>query len=585
MAGIIIIGAVFMVLLELNKNSLLGWIIAAGILPGYHFIRRKYLLKRSIWLRISGWFALIAVLITVLIGTPGPYRLHPAAGGKDLQITDIVTVEQGQLTGVVTEDGRVEVYAGIPYAKPPVGDLRWKEPQDPESWEGVFAADHFAPMSMQPDNGNIYGSLASIIGYHDYRITLEDNYRDMMSEDSLYLNIWKPAGEVHNAPVLVYIHGGSLMTGQPWYADYSGEGLARDGIIVVNMGYRLGVFGFYADPELAEESPNGTTGNYGLLDQIKALEWVQENIAAFGGDPDNVTLAGESAGSACVSALCTSPLAEGLFRRVIGESSTTTARYPAHSYRALEDAYAAAEATKECFGAETLEDLRNVPAEQLVSATDINHHITIDGYVLTESPYESYRKGIHNEESILHGYNRTEGNLFLILDSTNRNNYENKVRGYFGTYADEVLELYPAADDKEASGSWQDIYSAVFFSYGHHCWTQQALDNGIPVYEYWFTKDNGRLGANHGGEEVYFYGNIPEHSRLYDETDKALGDVMHWYFVNYIAAGDPNGEGLTEWKPVAEPGMVFELGAEIGPVPEPYAPLHAVLDRMQKEAE
>ena len=179
----------------------------------------------------------------------------------------------------------MEVYAGIPYAKPPVGELRWREPQDPEPWEGVLAADHFAPMSMQPQNAAWYSSMAQIIGYHDYEISLDDNFRDLNSEDALYLNIWKPAGEQENLPVLVYIHGGSLQTGQPWYADYSGEGLARKGVIVVNMGYRLGVFGFLADEELMAESPNGTTGNYGLLDQIKALEWVRDNIAAFGGDP------------------------------------------------------------------------------------------------------------------------------------------------------------------------------------------------------------------------------------------------------------------------------------------------------------
>ena len=579
MIGIVLIGAVFMVLLELNKNSLWGWIPALLVLAGFFVLYRKYPAKGM--LGFLRWPALLAVLTAVLLGTPGPYRLHPAVEGKNPTATDIVTVDQGQLTGLVTQDGAVEVYAGIPYAKPPVGDLRWKEPQDPEPWESVYRADHFAPMSMQPDSGAIFGSLADIIGYHDYTITLSDNYRDVRSEDSLYLNIWKPAGEIHDAPVLVYIHGGSLQTGQPWYADYSGEGLARDGIIVVNMGYRLGVFGFYADPELAAESPNGTTGNYGLLDQIKALEWVQRNIAAFGGDPDNVTLAGESAGSACVTALCTSPLAEGLFRRAIGESSTTTAAQPAHSYRTLEEAYRAGQSTKERFGAETLADLRNIPAEELVAAADVNHHITVDGYVLTESPYESYRKGIHNEEAILHGYNRTESRLFLIMDRTSLKNYEQKVSRYFGAYADDVLSLYPAATDAEAKAAWEEIYSVIFFNYGHRCWTQLALENGIPVYEYWFTKDNKRLGANHGGEEVYFYGNIPADSRLYDDSDKALGSIMHRYFINFITCGDPNGEDLPRWEAVTDPGIIHELGINTGNTAERYTVLYEILDRMQ----
>lgn len=581
MIGLILIGAVFLALLELNKNSLWGWALALLVLAGFFFLRRNVLADRSWLLRAAGWIALVAVLAAVLLFTQGPFLRRPAVEGKDPAATEIVTVEQGQLTGLVSADGTFEVYAGIPYAKPPVGELRWREPQDPEPWEGVLAADHFAPMGMQPDNGAIYNSLAAIIGYHDYRITARDNFRDMMSEDSLYLNVWKPAGEVRNAPVLVYIHGGSLMTGQPWYADYSGEGLARDGVIVVNMGYRLGVFGFYADPELAAESPNGTTGNYGLLDQIKALEWVRRNIAAFGGDPDNVTLAGESAGSACVTALCTSPLARGLFRRAIGESSTTTAPRPAHSYRSLEEAYQTGQKTKDRFGAASLAELRSVPAEKLVAATDVNHHITVDGYVLTESPYESYRKGIHNEEAVFHGYNAAEGALFILFDHARLKNYEQKVRDFFGEYADEVLALYPASSDAEARANWIDIYSAVFFCHGHYCWTRQALANGIPVYEYYFTKDNRRLGANHSGEEVYFYGNVPAGSGLYDDSDRALEKTMRAYFRNFITSGDPNGGDLPIWEPVTDTGVIFELGDRVGPTEERFVKLYAVLDRMQ----
>ena len=581
MIGLILIGAVFLALLELNKNSVWGWVLALIVLAGFFLLRRSVLVDKAWYVKGLGWVALIAVLAAVLAFTQGPFLRRSAVEGKNPAVTDIVTVAQGQLTGLTTADGAVEVYTGIPYAKPPVGDLRWREPQDPDPWEGVLAADHFAPMSMQPSNGAIYGSLADIIGYHDYKITTKDNFRDVMSEDSLYLNIWKPAGEVRSAPVLVYIHGGSLMTGQPWYADYSGEGLARDGVVVVNMGYRLGVFGFYADPELAAESPHGTTGNYGLLDQIKALEWVRDNIAAFGGDPDNVTVAGESAGSACVTALCTSPLAKGLFRRAIGESSTTTAPQPTHSYRSLAEAYETGAATREKFGAASVADLRAIPARELVKATNQNHHITVDGYVLTESPYESYRRGVHNEEAILHGYNGTESALFTLFDNATMKNYEKKVRSYFGDYADEVLALYPAATDAEAKANWIDIYSAVFFNHGHYCWTRQALANGMPAYEYFFTKANRRLGPNHGGEEVYFYGNIPENSGLYNESDRELGRMMHAYFRNFIATGDPNGDGLPTWKAVTDPARIFELGDAVGETDERWIALYAILDAMQ----
>ncbi|MBQ3387405.1 MAG: carboxylesterase family protein, partial [Eggerthellaceae bacterium] len=205
MVGIILIGIIFAVLLELNKNMLLGWILAIAVLVGFFFLRKYVLADRAWLLRAGGWVALAAVLAAVLVLTPGPYKLRPAVEGKVGGVTPVYTVAQGDLTGVYTADGAVEVFAGIPFAKPPVGELRWREPQDPEPWEGVLAADTFAPMGMQPSNGAIYDSIAKIVGYHDYTITLDDNFRDVMSEDSLYVNIWKPADAKPGTPVLVYI--------------------------------------------------------------------------------------------------------------------------------------------------------------------------------------------------------------------------------------------------------------------------------------------------------------------------------------------------------------------------------------------
>ena len=243
------------------------------------------------------------------------------------------------------------------------------------------------------------------------------------------MNVWKPAGKIENPlPVLVYIHGGSLQTGQPWYADYRGTHLAKEGVVVVNLGYRLGVFGYLALEELQAESPNGTTGNYGLLDQIKALEWVRDNIASFGGDPGNVTLAGESAGSASVSAICTSPLAKGLFRRVVMESSTVASETPPHSYRQLSDALKSGKNVMKATGASTLEELRALPAEKIVGFADTEHHITVDGHALLEDPFVSYNKGNFNEEAALHGYNKQESAAFIMFTKTSLKNYESKVR-------------------------------------------------------------------------------------------------------------------------------------------------------------
>ena len=579
--GLVLYALLWLAALELNKNMLLGWVLAIGLFAGYAFLLRRVWPGARWYARLGAFLALTLLLLVVFRVTEGPVRRRPAVEGKNPAVTEIVTVEQGQLTGVCTPDGAVEVYAGIPYAAPPVGDLRWREPQDPAPWEGVLRADTFAPMSMQVVNSNLYSSLAQIIGYHDYQISLHDNFRDAVSEDSLYLNIWKPAGEQEKLPVIVYVHGGSLQTGQPWYADYSGEGLARRGVIVVNFGYRLGAFGFYADEELMTESPNGTTGNYGLLDQIKALEWVRANIAAFGGDPANVTLAGESAGSACVSALCTSPLAKGLFVRVIGESSTVTAPRPAHSYRLLEQALETGRATRERFGASSLAEMRAVPAEKLAAAMDSNHHMTIDGYALEKSPYEAYLAGENHEQAQLQGCNSEEGTPFILFGMAKLKNYEEKVRALFGDYADEVLSLYPAATDQEAKENWIDLYSAWFFTYGHYCWTRQASAQGLPVYEYYFTKQNGRLGPWHSGEEVYCWGNIPASSKLYDTSDRELSEIFCSYFANFARTGDPNGEGLPVWEPTADGTRVLELGEGVYMREERYLPLYDILDRMQ----
>ena len=579
--GLVLYALLWLAALELNKNMLLGWVLAIGLFAGYAFLLRRVWPGARWYARLGAFLALTLLLLVVFRVTEGPVRRRPAVEGKNPAVTEIVTVEQGQLTGVFTPDGAVEVYAGIPYAAPPVGDLRWREPQDPAPWEGVLRADTFAPMSMQVVNSNLYSSLAQIIGYHDYQISLHDNFRDAVSEDSLYLNIWKPAGAQEKLPVIVYVHGGSLQTGQPWYADYSGEGLARRGVIVVNFGYRLGAFGFYADEELMAESPNGTTGNYGLLDQIKALEWVQANIAAFGGDPANVTLAGESAGSACVSALCTSPLAKGLFVRVIGESSTVTAPRPAHSYRLLEEALETGRATRERFGASSLAEMRAVPAEKLAAAMDSNHHMTIDGYALTKSPYDAYLAGENHEQAQLQGCNSEEGTPFILFGMAKLKNYEEKVRTLFGDYADEVLSLYPAATDQEAKENWIDLYSAWFFTYGHYCWTRQASAQGLPVYEYYFTKQNGRLGPWHSGEEVYCWGNIPASSKLYDTSDRELSEIFCSYFANFARTGDPNGEGLPVWEPTADGTRVLELGEGVYMREERYLPLYDILDRMQ----
>lgn len=568
---------VLFAVLELGKHTLVGWALTFVVAAGFVLLDRKVLRASRWFVHLGLWLAFLALFAGILILSWPPVRAVPAVEGQNGGQTEVVRIPQGDLTGVKTADGQVEVFAGIPYAKPPVGDLRWRPPQKAEGWEGVFAADHFAPMSMQKTNLPIYDSLVRIVGFHDYRISLSDNWIPPVSEDSLYLNIWRPAGSAQKLPVLVYIHGGSLQTGHTWYEDYSGEGLARDGVIVVNMGYRLGVFGFFADGELLIES--ATTGNYGLLDQILALEWVRDNIACFGGDPDNVTIAGESAGSACVTALCTSPLAKGLFRRAVGESSTVTSPVPTHSFRSLKEALKAGKQTREKYGNATIGMLRALPAEDLAGEMSVHHHMTVDGKVLERTPYESYAQGLFNEEAQLHGYNSEESASFILFDQADLKNYETKIRSAFpDPYADRVLELFPAKTDAEARRNWADIYTVFYFDYGHYCWERQALANGIPTYVYQFEKTNGRLGPWHSGEEIYLYGNIPDSSALFDDGDRALSRVMKGYLLNFIRTGNPNGEGLPDWPASTGKDQILSFSDTVSVQTAPFLELYKIFD-------
>ena len=569
----------FAAILELNKNTLAGWIFFAILVALLISVYRNVLIQKPWYLKLAFWLLYMALFAGIVAITWPPVRAIPASEDKNPEATAAVRTDKGLVSGVTTAGGAVEVFAGIPYAKPPVGDLRWTTPQEPDTWEGVLVCDTFAPMSMQKTNLPIYDSLTRIIGYHDYRISLRDNYIPPVSEDSLYLNVWKPAGDVHGLPVLVYIHGGSLQTGNSWYSDHNGTSFAKEGIVVVTLTYRLGVFGFLADPELLEA--DGTTGNYGLLDQILALKWVQENIDAFGGDPSNVTIAGESAGSVCIDALCVSPLATGLFKRAVLESSTLSCVQPPHSYRSLDDALSSGESLKERYNASSVSDLRELSAETIVGEMDTQHHLTVDGYALPDSPYNLRLAGIHNEEAILHGFNDRESGPFIIFSHANMKNYKAKIRAYFKEFADDVLALYPASTDSEADEYWAEIYGAVFFNYPHYCLNRLAVREGIPVYEYLFTKSNGMLSSWHSGELIYVFNRIPDNSGLFDGNDRSLATTMNSYWKNFITFGDPNGEGLPVFPQNTDSRKLLELGSEIRVIDEPYLALYGILDRMQ----
>ncbi|MBR6909450.1 MAG: carboxylesterase family protein [Lachnospiraceae bacterium] len=594
--GLTLLSLLYIVLLEFSKNRVFGWVITVFAIAGVVLLRLRmkrhgsYTAKRGFAL----WIFFLAVLFcNYFISEPQPARV-PAFEGLKPSVTEPINIAQGSLTGVYNEDKSVEIYAGIPYAKAPVGDLRWKEPETPDDFDGVLAADHYGPMAMQQVNSPLYSTLYDIIGFKRFKVSLFDNYRPAVSEDCLYLNVYTPAdrGE-EKLPVIFYVHGGSLTTGQSYYTEYRGDDLARQGVVFVNFAYRLGVFGYYANEELAAESPNGTTGDYGLLDQIAALKWVKANIAAFGGDPDNITIAGESAGSSSVNALCVSPLTEGLFERAIAESSSVLARKPYHTFRSMERALETGKRVMSEFGASNIEELRAVPAAKLVTTKTDNSGMTIDGYAIIEEPYKTYERGANHEKALLNGFNAKEADAFLLNRKADRDNYEELLKPISGAYSGELASIVPwdsvtqgqrfiVDAGGEAKGSLNHVYSAAWFTYSHYLWSNYMADLGRPVYEYYFTKENKSLSNFHAGEIPYAYGNLWRNKAVYDQEDFDLSKIMQSYWINFAKTGDPNGEGLPTWTQYSkESPLLMELNVNPGMTEDPYTEIYKVLDKYQ----
>ncbi len=552
---VILVTIINLVILELSKNVIAGWIvtiICALALIAYRMIASKngkFSGKQTLFC----WALFFLILVVNYMLTQPPYKAVPAVENKNPDVTEVVRTSKGDITGVYNEDHSVKVYAGIPYAAPPVGDLRFREPKEADAWEGVRACDHYGPMAMQTRSSVIMDSLSRILGYHDYQIKFGDEYKEPVSEDCLYLNVFAPEKKGEELlPVIFYIHGGSLTTGQSYYTEYRGENLAKKGVVFVNFAYRLGVFGYYAADDLKAESPNSTTGNYGLLDQIAALKWVYDNIEAFGGDKNRITIAGESAGSSSVNALCISPLTEGLFQYAIAESSGIVPKEPFHTFRYYEDAIKTGDEVREEFGVSSSALLRDIPADKLVKTHTQNSGMTVDGYAIEKQPYLYYENGENHEKALLNGFNAKEADAFLLNTKATKDNYVELLAEDIGEYAQELAEVVPydlpSRDQHiiidalgEAKGALNVAYSAMWFSYSHYVWNNYMVSQGRPSYEYYFTKINKALTNYHAGELPYAYGNLWRHPGVYDEEDYELSEIMQSYWVNFAYKGDPNG--------------------------------------------
>lgn len=477
------------------------------------------------------------------------------SGNKPLSI---VEVEGGKIEGV--DESGITVFKGVPFAAPPVGDLRWKEPQPVKSWTGIRKADKFGPVAMQ---NKVFGDM---------------NFGDAgMSEDCLYLNIWTPAVTGNEKlPVLVYFHGGGLFAGSGCEPRYAGDVLARRGIICITVNYRLGIFGYFAHPELTKESPNHTSGNYGYLDQVAALKWIQKNIKAFGGDPARVTIAGESAGSISVSALMCSPLSKNLIAGAIASSGSLMG---ALSPMPLAEAEKNGLKVATDLTASSLAALRAIPAEKLLQVKG-QFSSTIDGYFIPKAPVEIYVKGEQAKVPLLIGWNSQEMvyQYFLRGKEPTVANFKEAAMATFGDKTDKIAELYGVTDDASVPSAATALASDMFIGFSTWKWSDIQKKTGEkPVYRYMYchprpdmvaalankvpglaggvqdAKDNApktpkATGAVHSADIEYAMGTLPT-NRVYDwqPEDYTVSEIFQAYYLNFVKTGNPNGLGVPEW--------------------------------------
>lgn len=538
--------------------------------------------------------SLLTLLLTFgAVAQPAPRR---SAGAVD---SPRVKTANGLLEGTA-EPGGIRSFKGIPFAAPPVGDLRWKEPQPAKNWTDVRSAQKFGPRAMQ----------RAIFGDMGFR-------SNGMSEDCLYLNVWTPAkSDKERLPVLVYFYGGGFVAGDGSEARYDGESMARQGIVAITVNYRLGAFGFMAHPELTAESPHKASSNYGYLDQSAALRWVRQNIAAFGGDPKRVTIAGESAGSISVSAQMASPLSKNLFAGAIGESGSLLGTLPPMT---LADAEQQGVKFAGQVGAKSLAELRAIPAEKLLEATaDLKtprFSSAIDGYFFPKSPLAIFAAGEQAPVPLLVGWNSEESGYRGILgqEKPTVENYTKAVQKMYGDRAEQLLKLYKADTDEAVEQAATDLASDRFIGYSTWKWADLHSKTGgsKPVYRYLYarprpamTPEMGNVsaglaggvvkdaaakpqpparGAVHSAEIEYAMGNLAT-NKVYAWTpdDYKVSQVMQNYFANFIKTANPNGNGLPVWpalSPTAPARFFMRIDVDTRPEAEQHRERYLLMDQ------
>ena len=504
--------------------------------------------------------------------------LGAAAPGSLLAQDTVVETTAGNVRGEI-EDG-LRVFRGIPFAAPPVGDLRWKPPRPVESWApATLPANGFGPQCMQArmSAGSFFGGPPA-----------------PTAEDCLYLNVWTGAADAtERRPVMVWIHGGALVFGSGAYEWYDGGALAAKGAVVVTVNYRLGPFGYLAHPLLTAESEHGSSGNYGVLDQIAALEWVRDNIDAFGGDPERVTIFGESAGSWSVNTLMATPLAAGLFHRAIGQSggrfgpmmqlSRAAGGEASEGEAAADEAAAAGRSAEEigaaflsALGAETLDDMRGLSAARVMAGLDtpagrrFRTAENVDGWVLPTDVTTAFADGRHNNVPVLVGFNADEMTSLSSARSvpTTLDAWGEWVAGRVGDDAERFEAAYPVDEEADIFNAFMRSRGDVLFGLQMRLWARASTAAGAPAWLYYFTHEppgpaRAYLKAYHAAEIPYAFGNIGPDER--EAADRRLAETMSSYWLNFAATGDPNGGELPAWPAYTPDGEGYLI---LGPTVE-----------------
>ena len=463
-----------------------------------------------------------------------------------------VKTKNGLVSG--SKIGTINIFKGIPFAAPPVGDLRWKAPQPVENWLGVLKCTNFSASPFQPNPAPFYCWSEEFIAPPK-----------PLSEDCLYLNVWTGAKTVQEKrPVFVWIYGGGFSSGSSACAIYDGEELAKKGIVFVSINYRVGPFGFMAHPELSKEQ-NNASGNYGLMDQIAALKWVKENIAAFGGDPNKVTIAGQSAGSMSVNCLVASPLAKGLFHRAIAQSGGMLSnRIPTN----LSDAEKMGETFQKKANANSLSELRQKSAEEILKisqASGLRMGVTLDGYVLPTDIVQHFKDGKHNDVPLMTGWVTGDAGL-IPSQGLSAEKFKQQAIDKYGAKSEVYLKLFPANTDDEAKASQSRLSLLSFAALSSHLW---AGYNKSQSYIYQVSHvptdkpDFPNYGAFHTSEVPYALHTLHLWKRPWQDHDLVIENLMSSYWVNFIKIGNPNGKNLPEWKRYTkEEGVILEIDKE-----------------------